>query len=141
KILETDPPSGVVAINALRQLGQVPFAPPNVKGWDGGKAWITTSTLLFRYNLANFALGNGPLNIQKMRKIAANKNPGRPGFDIENHKPIEFSKLAPAELRSDPQNLVASLTFRLFQSALTPHDTQPFLDFLKQKNNDTSDET
>ena len=27
--------------NALRQMGQLLFAPPNVKGWDGGKAWIT----------------------------------------------------------------------------------------------------
>ena len=47
----------MVTVNALRQLGQVPFAPPNVKGWDGGRAWITTSTLLYRYNLANFRGG------------------------------------------------------------------------------------
>ena len=31
---------------ALRQMGQVPFNPPSVKGWDGGKAWISTATLL-----------------------------------------------------------------------------------------------
>jgi hypothetical protein len=34
----------------LRQLGQDLFAPPNVKGWDGGITWITTNTLLTRYN-------------------------------------------------------------------------------------------
>ena len=38
--------------NTLRLLGQELFNPPNVKGWDGGKAWISTSTLLARYNLA-----------------------------------------------------------------------------------------
>ncbi len=41
---------------ALRQMGQVPFYPPSVKGWDGGKAWISTSTLLTRYNLAGALL-------------------------------------------------------------------------------------
>lgn len=31
-------------------LGQTLFQPPNVKGWDGGRAWINTSTLLGRVN-------------------------------------------------------------------------------------------
>jgi hypothetical protein len=26
-----------------RPLGQLPFYPPNVKGWDGGKSWINTA--------------------------------------------------------------------------------------------------
>ena len=46
----------IVTQNALQQMGQVLFAPPNVKGWDGGKSWISTSTLLFRYNFANYLL-------------------------------------------------------------------------------------
>lgn len=33
------------------QLGQALFRPPNVKGWDGGRAWINSSTLLGRVNL------------------------------------------------------------------------------------------
>jgi len=37
----------------LRRMGQDLFAPPNVKGWDGGLAWVSTSTLLERYNFAN----------------------------------------------------------------------------------------
>jgi hypothetical protein len=35
----------------LRELGQIPLYPPNVKGWDGGRAWINSSTLLGRTNL------------------------------------------------------------------------------------------
>jgi hypothetical protein len=31
-----------------RQLGQDLMAPPNVKGWPGGEAWINASTLLAR---------------------------------------------------------------------------------------------
>ncbi len=33
---------------ACAALGQNLFAPPNVKGWPGGEAWITSSTLLAR---------------------------------------------------------------------------------------------
>ena len=32
----------------MQGLGQLPFDPPNVKGWPGGEAWITTYTLLLR---------------------------------------------------------------------------------------------
>jgi uncharacterized protein (DUF1800 family) len=35
-------------VRAGRYLGQDLFDPPNVKGWPGGKAWITSSTLLAR---------------------------------------------------------------------------------------------
>ncbi len=33
-----------------RQLGQGLFFPPNVKGWDGGRTWINSSTILGRAN-------------------------------------------------------------------------------------------
>ncbi|MBN8247326.1 MAG: DUF1800 domain-containing protein [Verrucomicrobia bacterium] len=45
------PPAPACAM-ALRQLGQEPFNPPNVRGWEGGLAWINTNTLLSRHNLA-----------------------------------------------------------------------------------------
>ena len=35
-------------VRMLQGLGQVPFDPPNVKGWVGGESWITTYTLLLR---------------------------------------------------------------------------------------------
>lgn len=37
---------------ALESLGQALFAPPSVKGWDGGEAWLNGQTLLLRQNLA-----------------------------------------------------------------------------------------
>ena len=46
------PDSNVVEF-ACRQMGQIPFFPPNVKGWDGGKSWINTATLTFRYKFAH----------------------------------------------------------------------------------------
>lgn len=36
----------------LETLGQLPFFPPNVKGWDGGRKWINAATLLTRQRLA-----------------------------------------------------------------------------------------
>jgi uncharacterized protein (DUF1800 family) len=35
----------------LAQNGQRLFYPPNVKGWDGGRAWINSSTILGRTNM------------------------------------------------------------------------------------------
>jgi hypothetical protein len=46
--------------NALKLMGQELFMSPTVKGWDGGKLWINTSTLFARYNLPAY-LGTGRL--------------------------------------------------------------------------------
>jgi hypothetical protein len=35
----------------LQQNGQGLFFPPNVKGWDGGRAWINSATILGRANM------------------------------------------------------------------------------------------
>lgn len=45
--------------NQLRELGQMPFYPPNVKGWPGSRTWIDTSTLLGRANLVR-SIVEGP---------------------------------------------------------------------------------
>jgi hypothetical protein len=37
-------------------MGQDLFQPPNVKGWDGGRTWINTSTLFVRQNVAIYLL-------------------------------------------------------------------------------------
>ncbi len=42
----------------LNQLGQGVLYPPNVKGWDGGRTWINSSTLLGRANLIRDVLIN-----------------------------------------------------------------------------------
>lgn len=42
----------------LLSIGQGLFYPPSVKGWDGGRAWINSSTLLGRSNLMADILKN-----------------------------------------------------------------------------------
>jgi uncharacterized protein (DUF1800 family) len=44
--------SDVLALGALRRMGQILFYPPNVKGWDGGAAWLNSQTVLTRENFA-----------------------------------------------------------------------------------------
>jgi hypothetical protein len=39
-------------IAATQKMGQQLFAPPNVKGWEGGKSWLNTATILARHNYA-----------------------------------------------------------------------------------------
>ena len=50
----------------IAEMGQELFNPPSVKGWDGGRAWINSRTLLSRVNfatdLANRANERGTLD-------------------------------------------------------------------------------
>jgi hypothetical protein len=41
-----------VLVGWLGGMGQQLFAPPNVKGWPGGRAWLNTATLVQRANFA-----------------------------------------------------------------------------------------
>lgn len=43
-------------VHAGRRLGQDLFDPPNVKGWPGGTRWITTATLLDRWQLLQHSI-------------------------------------------------------------------------------------
>jgi len=141
KVLETGLGRPLVNVNALRELGQIPFAPPNVKGWDGGRAWITTSTLLYRYNLANYALGTGTLQVQQARGAVANPNKTPNSFQVQNFDTPDLNKVIPQQVRSDPNRLVAYLCFRLYQDPLTPHDTETFIKYVTDHGPNPDDTT
>ncbi len=138
KELEIGIPPGPLTVNALRQMGQAPFIPPNVKGWDGGRAWITTSTLLFRYNLSNYAVGNGPMGAQKLRLNGELKGPER---QVTPSAQLNLAKIAPPELRDDSRRLVETLSKRLFQETPDARVTGSFVKFIDSKKPDTGDAT
>ncbi len=52
RALEAPPADLFAMVQACRAMGQDLYQPPNVKGWDGGREWITTATLFTRYNFA-----------------------------------------------------------------------------------------
>jgi uncharacterized protein (DUF1800 family) len=45
------PPGRFVELT-LREQGQILFAPPNVRGWEGGRSWINTATFRHRQESA-----------------------------------------------------------------------------------------
>jgi hypothetical protein len=51
-------PNTLVLTGFLRGLGQDLFYPPNVGGWTGGRAWLSTRSIIGRHNFA-MALVNG----------------------------------------------------------------------------------
>lgn len=55
---------------ALDMMGQRLFFPPSVKGWDGGRSWINTSTLFVRQNVSTFLLtGKKPQGSDAMAEV------------------------------------------------------------------------
>ena len=95
------------------QLGQVLFMPPNVAGWDWGKAWINTNTLLTRYNLAGSLtkgtvsnmMGRGDGKLKKFAEKRAMRKSGD-GPDL--------SGVASEGDRNQTEKLVDSLIARFF---------------------------
>lgn len=50
---------------AFERLGQGLFLPPSVKGWDGGRTWINSSTLIGRNNLIGDLVADGKTRFQR----------------------------------------------------------------------------
>src|SRR4029077_21004384 len=145
KLLEAQLPSPIIAQNAMRQMGQILFAPPNVKGWDGGRTWISTSTLLFRYNFANYLINGDtilPASAPQRRRGADNGFRRSMQLAEQIHRdPVDISKLAPAELRDKPRELVDLLSARLFQNRAPEKEANAFIQYLEARKPDTSDAT
>ncbi|HZW05573.1 MAG TPA: DUF1800 domain-containing protein [Phycisphaerales bacterium] len=70
-----------VLADACDKMGQNVFFPPSVKGWDGGRSWINTSTLFVRQNLTVFLLTGRRAN---GRDGMADKEPF-PGSELLAH--------------------------------------------------------
>jgi hypothetical protein len=145
KLLETPLPPPSIAQNSMRQMGQILLAPPSVKGWDGGRAWINTSTLLFRYNFANYLINGdemlwAPDPVKEKGPDLGFRRGLALGADMRRD-PIDVSKLIPAELREKPQELVAHLSNRLFQAKAAAKEADAFVHYLEARKPDTGDET
>jgi uncharacterized protein (DUF1800 family) len=144
KLLESSLPPPRVAQNAMVQMGQLLFAPPNVKGWDGGRAWINPSTLLFRYNFAGYLVSGdppaGPRPPQQTPAATPTIAPQRPAAPPPPRRgPVNVSQIAPLELRDKPEALTAHLAKRLFQRQLPHARLEIFTQFLLSRKPDRGD--
>ncbi len=133
RMLERELPPAAVAGNMLSNLGQDLFAPPNVKGWDGGLSWITTNNLLARYNLAEgLVYGKNQIQLKNDRKIVkAIQN--RLNRRLAQGTPVNPEKILTADQRENRSALIAALEKRLLQTELKQKQKQALIDYLNSQ--------
>jgi hypothetical protein len=134
-VLERELPPPLACLALTRNLGQDLFAPPNVKGWDGGLSWITTNTLLARYNEAatliqgdvSMFAGAGMANRPNMNRALERR--------VQNVqlRGVNVAKLFPTETRTSQEKFIDSLEKRLLQAKLQPRQEKTLLDFLQEQ--------
>lgn len=133
RMLERGLPPPLACFALTRNLGQDLFAPPNVKGWDGGLSWITTNTLLARYNEAA-TLIQGDISMFGSGAMANRPNVNRAlerRFQNTRLNAVDVQKLFPEAERTDKETVLASLEQRLLQSKLEPRQEKVLRDFLE----------
>ena len=139
RMLQCELPPAFISAAITRSLGQDLFAPPNVKGWDGGVTWITTNTLLERYNdAATLVQGT----TQQLSASDFALKPGGPGGMVQERAAqrvhiggVDVEKILTPGERADKGKLVASLQHRLLQSTLSNKQDQALRDFLDSHTN------
>jgi uncharacterized protein (DUF1800 family) len=137
RMLECELPPPLVSTNLLRSLGQDIFAPPNVKGWDGGIAWITTNNLIARYNQSAL-LAQGDMAVAANLATGPAKNPAKVK-QIQNRMRnmraggVDVAKILTDEERHNKDLLAAALQKRLLQSTLAGGRQKALQDFLDAK--------
>lgn len=134
RMLQCELPPPLISTNLLRGLGQDLFAPPNVKGWDGGLAWITTNNLLARYNQAAL-LAEGDMSVTETLATGPNKNPARVKQiqrRMRNMRVggVDVQKILTEQERSDKEALIAALEKRLLQGNLSQKQEVALRDYL-----------
>lgn len=75
-------------VGMLQGLGQVPFDPPNVKGWAGGESWMSTYTLLLRQQFLRRMIEESTVEPMESGMRAANR-PNRRADRREQLPPVE----------------------------------------------------
>src|SRR5215470_7703256 len=135
RMLERELPPPMACMALTRNLGQDLFAPPNVKGWDGGLSWITTNNLLARYNEAA-TLVQGDMSAVSGLMLA--KNPGV-NMAAERRlrnlpvRSVDVAKLFTEDERTSKEKLIPALEKRLLQDKLKPKQEKVLRDFLDSK--------
>jgi len=133
RLLEREMPPPIVATQMTKTLGQDLLVPPNVKGWDGGVSWITTNTLLARYNQAAIlVMGQGNLGAtgdrpgQKMVAARANEI-------ASQMRPVSVNTIISEEERRDAQAVIAKLEKWFIQGRLTEKHREVLRDYLEPR--------
>ncbi|MEM8758606.1 MAG: DUF1800 domain-containing protein, partial [Planctomycetota bacterium] len=119
-----------ILLDAMDLMGQNLFFPPSVKGWDGGRNWINTSTLFVRQNILAYLLtGKKPTGYDALA-------------DQEVFDPVpllaELDAASPGSARNT--SAVTSYLLRLTTGGVAPGPRETIEGFLRQHGGRTSPE-
>jgi hypothetical protein len=134
RVLECDLPPTQICEGITRRMGQDLFAPPNVKGWDGGISWITTTTLLDRYNTSAILVQGADVpkvrmeDMQPMNQMAASQSEA--GGKRVHVGGVNLDKILTPDERASKDRVVAALQHRLLQTSLKEDQAKALGDFL-----------
>lgn len=145
RMLEAPLPEPGVAQRLLASLGQDLFEPPNVKGWDGGIAWMTAASLAQRYEAAS-SLAYGRAGQRARRQIAQRREQilveaEKAGIEITlpdldtpwqaTPEPpyLDWATLVPKIHRTSRGDILNTLQQRLYQATLREKDRTQFEQF------------
>jgi uncharacterized protein (DUF1800 family) len=136
RVLECALPPTLICEGITRRLGQDLFAPPNVKGWDGGISWITTTTLLDRYNTAALLVQGADMptvRLDAMQQMTPMANPPEVQGKRVHIGGVDVNKILSPDQREDKDRVVAALQHRLLQSVLKDDQEKALSDFLNAR--------
>ena len=87
-----------VLVDRLAAMGQQLFAPPNVKGWPGGREWLNTSTMLDGITLPG---------LSRSEPSARHSSQGRLIRQPRRTRTLDISDAAGSAQAFDPARLIA----------------------------------
>ena len=95
---------------AMQTLGQGLLYPPSVKGWDGGRTWINSSTLLGRSNLVRSLITNEKTRFGKasLKEYLATQHVTNPRPIIDHLELLLFAVPVPEAAKERVESLMKS---------------------------------
>ena len=93
-------PLARLTLTPLRQMGQPPFFPPNVRGWVGGKNWINSATITARRQVVELLftpLDDNALNGDELLEVVAARSNGKSRFTVNDEPLAALAQEDPAE--------------------------------------------
>jgi uncharacterized protein (DUF1800 family) len=120
----------------LQRMGQIPLAPPSVKGWDGGPMWINTATLLARFNYVNRLVKTAPpaAKIATMESMQSTMMPAAPAVDLDTFAAFTPDTIVQRAGSLDARDVLAVIARDALQDDLTSDVRAMLLDYLNSTN-------
>jgi uncharacterized protein (DUF1800 family) len=105
-------------------MGQVLFAPPNVKGWPGGRTWLNTATVLERNNFAA-ALTSGELWRPPAQAVGFDINP-----DVPPPRAFDPARIPEDAKAGAAEEVVAALLDQYLPGGVRPEAREKLIAFV-----------